>query len=60
MNDDREILMGLATSAQSADTDVEPATLPRKAWHRPNITVIDIKRTMFLFGSIADGFSASL
>ena len=33
--------------------NAEPAS-QRKAWHRPVVTRIDIKRTMFLSGSAPD------
>ncbi len=30
------------------------------AWRRPDVTIIDIKRTMLIAGSVTDGISGSI
>ena len=47
----------LLTTKRSADTQPEPTGDFRAAWHRPIVTIIDIKRTMIGSGAYLDGGS---
>ena len=43
------------------DTDSQSASITdSRAWHRPIITIIDLKRTMFAGGYANDGGTGSL
>ena len=33
---------------------------PLAGWHSPRVTVIDIRRTMLVIGSVIDGISGSI
>jgi hypothetical protein len=39
---------------------MEPNTELRAPWRQPNVTIIDIKRTMLILGSVIDGISGSI
>jgi hypothetical protein len=46
------------TSMQNTDTPSAPTT-DSGAWHRPVVTIIDLKRTMFGLGAYFDGLNTS-
>jgi hypothetical protein len=47
------------TTNQHTDPQSAP-TKDSRAWHRPTITVIDVKRTMFSIGGYFDGLDSSI
>ncbi len=56
MNHEQEVsLTGLAGTSDGAIQ----ASQSRKNWQRPNITIIDIRRTMITLGSGSDGVIGS-
>ncbi len=48
------------TTTGNSDTAVESAPGVRPVWRCPNLTIIDIRRTMFALGSILDGLTGSI
>ncbi len=44
----------------AGDKAVAESVQSKGPWRRPNLTIIDIRRTMLAFGSITDGFTGSL
>jgi hypothetical protein len=49
---------GLSTGENSGAAR-GPQPTPRVPWHRPGVTIMDIKRTMLIVGSVIDGDSGS-
>lgn len=48
------------TNLGSKDASQGEGMGSRPIWHRPNVTTIDIKRTMLILGSVIDGVSGSI
>jgi hypothetical protein len=47
------------TARRISDPEADSVGLFRAAWHRPAITIIDLKRTMFGDGLYFDGINIS-
>jgi hypothetical protein len=59
MDQERKDSIGFEVAAD-ADATAEFIAPPRAAWRRPNFTIIDIRKTMLIAGSVIDGISGSI
>jgi hypothetical protein len=59
VNHDQELLRETNLSGRPSSSP-ESVGESRTAWRSPSVTIIDIKRTMLILGSVIDGISGSI